>query len=90
MANFDVRECSANIQRLPDNHEALLATFPPNEQMKVIELLKLHQDYLSADLLLAMDTNDSDKILKGLLSSLTTKQISFPTLLFARKITGRD
>jgi hypothetical protein len=62
MSNFDVRECSANIQRLPDNHKALLATFPPSEQMKVIELLKLHQDYISADLLLAMDTNNFDKI----------------------------
>ena len=40
--------------------------------MKVIELLKLHQNYLSADLLLAMDTNNFDKILKALLSSLTT------------------
>ena len=72
MENFDVIGCSADIQKLPDNHEALLATFPPSEQLKVIELLKLHSDYLSYDLLTAMDTDDFDKILRALLSSLST------------------
>jgi hypothetical protein len=68
----DAKICSANIQKLPDNHKALLATFTPSEQLKVIELLKLHSDYLSYDLLIAMDTNDFDKILRALLSSLST------------------
>ena len=68
----DVQICSANIQKLPNNHKALLATFPPSEQLKIIELLKLHSDYLSYDILLAMDKNDFDKILRALLSSLTT------------------
>ena len=63
---------TANIQKLPSNHQALLASFPPSEQLKIIELLKLHSNYLSYDILLAMDKNDFSKILKALLSSFSS------------------
>ena len=89
--NSENKECeiseaniySTNIQKLPSNHQALLDTFPVSEQQKVIELLKLHSDYLSYDLLMAIDKNDFSKILKALLSDLSsyTKYMFLPFFL---------
>ena len=79
----EARLYSTDIQKLPSNHHALLDTFPVSEQKKVMELLKLHSEYLSYDLLLAMDKNDFPKILKALLSNLSsyTKYIFLPFFL---------
>ena len=35
---------SKSIQKLPNNHKTLLASFTPNEQVRVIKLLKLSGD----------------------------------------------
>ena len=63
---------STTIQKLPNNHHTLLATFTPGEQLRVVELLKLYTDYLPVNMQLAMDKNDFRKILKILSSSFST------------------
>jgi hypothetical protein len=68
----ETKICSAGIQRLPTNHRAHLATFTANEQLKVIKLLRSHSDYLSYDLLTALDENNFNKIIRALLTTLTT------------------